>query len=283
MANFSHLEEDTYLLIDGDTIVYSAGFSPTINEEGVPVSHIYHQVKKMLNSVIESVPASNVRIYLTSQDRSNFRFDVAKTPGPGGQGYKAQRKSNTAPIHKQMIRDYLVEHHRAQIIEGMEADDMLGIQATKHRRKATIATFDKDLHMVPCDIYDIRKKLLMPYDYKDELGGLELQVTTTASGKAKKKLVGRGIAWLYAQMILGDTVDNIPGIKGCGDVFAYKLLGDLEDEHDYFYATLALYEELVGDGYIDRFKEVAQLLWMQTNNYRCIVKRWEDIGYEFRN
>tara|TARA_R110002111_G_scaffold145643_1_gene212213 strand:- start:594 stop:1442 length:849 start_codon:yes stop_codon:yes gene_type:complete len=278
-SNFAVYEKDTYLLIDGDTIVYSVGFSPNLNVEGTPPAYIYHQVKNMLNSMIEAVPAAHVRIYLTSQDKSNYRFDVAKTPGPGGQGYKAQRGTTVPPMYKQMIRDYLVEEHRAQIVEGMEADDMLGIQATKYGREATIATFDKDLHMVPCHIYDIRKKQLMPYNYVGELGGLELQVTETASGKVKKKLIGRGVAWLYAQMLLGDTVDNIPGINGCGDVGAHKLLEGLEIEADYFHVVGGKYLDTLGDGAMERFKEVAQLLWMQTNKHRCIVKRWEKLGW----
>lgn len=277
-SNFYVPQKDTYLLIDGDTIVYSVGFS--LDVEGTPPAHIYSRVRKALNTIMEAVPTRHVRIYLTSQDKSNFRFKVAKTPGPGGQGYKAQRTKSTPPMYKQMIRDYLVEEHRAQIVEGMEADDMLVIQGTKYGRDATIATFDKDLHMSPCHIYDIRKKILMPYEYQDELGGLTLEVRETPSGKIKKKLTGRGVSWLYAQMILGDTVDNIPGIKGCGDVFAHKLLGDLTAEEDYFNCTLALYEELVGEGYQERFKEVAQLLWMRTNKNRCIVKRWEKLEWK---
>lgn len=269
MANFNHVEDSTYLLIDGDAIVYSVGFSPDLNREDVPPAHVYHQVKNMLNTIVDACPSSNTRIYLTSQDHSNYRYNVAETPGPGGQGYKAQRKKGNKPINYQMIRDYLVEHHRAQIIEGMEADDMLGIQATKPNRKAVIATFDKDLHMVPVDIYDIKKKLYMSYVAGNGLGGLELVQT-----KSKKKLMGRGVAWLYAQMILGDTVDNIPGIKGCGDVFAYNLLNECTNEEQYFDAVLGLYEEKVGDGHIYRFKEVATLLWMQTNTHRSITKRW---------
>ena len=279
MSNFYVPQKDTYLLIDGDTIVYSVGFSPNLNVEGTPPAYIYHQVKNMLNSMIEAVPTEHVRIYLTSQDKSNFRFDVASTPGPGGQGYKAQRGTTVPPIHKQMIRDYLVEEHRAQIVEGIEADDMLVIQGTKYGRDATIATFDKDLHMSPCHIYDIRKKLLMPYEYGNELGGLTLDIRETPSGKVKKKLIGRGIAWLYAQMLLGDTVDNIAGVPGCGDVGAYNLLKDLEIENDYFNIVGGKYLDTFGEDYQDRFLEIAQLLWMHTNKDRCIVKRWRGMGW----
>jgi 5'-3' exonuclease len=62
----------------------------------------------------------------------------------------------------------------------------------------------------------------------------------------------------YKQVLTGDRVDNIPGLKGIGDKKAEKILGEAKTEQDLFTAVLAAY-----DDDILRMTEMAQLLWIR--------------------
>ena len=85
-----------------------------------------------------------LRLFLTSSDKSNFRFNVVETEGPRGMGYKAGRPPR--PIHYQAARDYLINKCGAEeVYMDMEADDALCMYQTED----TIAThIDKDINMV---------------------------------------------------------------------------------------------------------------------------------------
>lgn len=269
MAKIKIINKDIPVLIDGDAIVYSVGF--TIKPEkakDTPLSHVYLLVHKMIEPIISICQSENISVYITSDDKSNYRFKVAKTEGPGGMGYKAQRAQKERPYHYNIIREHLVKEYNAEIVSGMEADDKLGIEATKAKDKGQspiIATFDKDLHMVPVDIYDLRKKVLMRYTGDH----LILKAIEGKNGAVqRKKLIGRGLDWFYAQMLLGDRIDNIPGCRGYGEVKTYNILKKCKTEKELHDETWNIYKKLKYTP--DRFYEVATLLWMQTNKIKNI-------------
>lgn len=270
---FIHMPDEVYTFIDGDCEVYTAALA--IDQETAadePISHVLHSVKKMLEDIQESCPSNHERVYLTSNDKSNFRFTVANTPvqkRPRNAepyellGYKASRADKKKPYHYQLIRNYLVEYHDAIIVEGMEADDMLTIQASKVGRISTIVTRDKDLFQACCDVYRADRKTM--YRYKKEWGSLGKLFLTD-----KGKLYGRCRAWFFAQLLLGDGIDNIPGVRGYGDKTTYKLLKDCKAEQDYFDKTWEVYQEKFEANAKNRYLEVAALLWMITNDVRDI-------------
>jgi len=93
-----------------------------------PIQNCLHSVKVFMNSVLEATDAQYYKAYLTG--KGNFREDVA-TILP----YKGNRKA-PKPVHYQAIRDYLVAYWDAEIIEGMEADDMLSINLWEDYKEA---------------------------------------------------------------------------------------------------------------------------------------------------
>jgi len=62
----------------------------------------------------------------------------------------------------------------------------------------------------------------------------------------------------YIQILTGDRVDNIPGLKGIGPVKAKKILKDCQTEQDLFDAVLEKY-----DNDIETLTERARLLWIR--------------------
>jgi 5'-3' exonuclease len=140
----------------------------------------------------------------------------------------------------------MIKELNAVLVEGQEADDKM---ASSQTRDTVICSIDKDLWMVPGKHYDIAtgKKVLS----KDP-GGLVLK---------GKKLLGTGFAWFCAQMLMGDTIDNIKGIKGIGPAKAYKLLINKKGSVKLLWRRVrAIYKM---HDQLHRLEESAVLLWMR--------------------
>lgn len=220
------------LLIDGDPIVYRIGFaSQKKNKEtglvtADPVSFAKHSCKLYMDRIIEDTECDEYTVFLTGKD--NFRFKVRED-------YKANRAGTDKPVHYQVIRDYLVSRYSATVIEGMEADDALALSQTED---TAIATIDKDLLMVPGKHYNYVKE------------------------EWKEVTEEWGHRFFHHQMLTGDKVDNIIGLKGIGPKKADKLLDDTPIE-DWEEMIVDLYNDQLGYGEgFQRAVENSQLLWM---------------------
>lgn len=213
-----------------------------------PVSHALQICKNMVANIIQEVKdrcdiIDKILIYITADDKSNFRYQIAKT-----KPYKGNR-TEPKPIHYDAVRQYLLEKHKATLVSGMEADDAIGIEATQN--ESIIASIDKDLDMIPGKHYNFVKKVFY-YVNADEADYN-----------------------FFRQMLTGDTVDNIPGVPGIGPKKADNLLKsvdgcpDLVWEYGSYWTVL---EHITYRNYQDRgldaayFNEMADLIWIRRYN-----------------
>ena len=67
-----------------------------------------------------------------------------------------------------------------------------------------------------------------------------------------------GLRAFYLQILVGDRVDNIIGLKGIGPVKAEKIIKDCKTEEELYSTVLKAY-----DGDTKRVLENGQLLWLQ--------------------
>ena len=116
--------------------------------------------------------------------------------------------------------------------EGEEADDAVAIASTKGNY--WIVHVDKDLDQLPGWHYN---------PVKDE----EYYVTEF-----------EGLYSFYKQILTGDRVDNIEGLRGIGPVKADKILKDCTTERELYEACIKAY-----DGNTDRILENGKLLWLR--------------------
>ena len=233
--------------IDGDLLVYELAFGAEDRKSGEVYSFesIIPRADKKIADIMDAVGADSYVIYLTG--KGNFREEIAVTKEyKGGRGAK--------PYHYANVRAYL-ESLGAIVVDGMEADDAMAIEQMKAywygcEGESVICSRDKDLRQVPGYHYGWETHNQPEYAMKwtDELGSIELT--------DKNKLKGDGLKFFYAQLIMGDSTDNIPGIKGKGDVFAYNLLESCTSE--------AEMSELVRRAYDndELMLEQGRLLWM---------------------
>jgi hypothetical protein len=208
-------------LLDADVIVYRVAFASEDETEEI----CFARAKELiLEIVFTELNCDDYKAYLTG--KGNFRHMVAKTAP-----YKGNRKDAPRPKHYEALRGYL-QRLGATIVEGQEADDEIAIEATQ--RDYWIVSIDKDFDQIPGWHYNFVRK--EKYFVTEE----------------------EGLRSFYKQILTGDRVDNIIGIKGIGPVKAEKILKDCKTEKEYYDACIKAY-----DGDEERVKENAVLLWLR--------------------
>jgi len=210
-------------LVDADVLVYRVAFASEDEEEDI----CFARAKELLFEIVYTeLDCNDYKAYITGA--GNFRYLVAKTAP-----YKGNRKDFQKPRHYDALRAYL-QRLGAELVEGQEADDAIAIEASKEPGSTWIVSIDKDFDQVPGWHYNFVKKEKY-YVTEDE-----------------------GIRSFYTQILTGDRVDNIIGIKGIGPVKAEKILADCKTEREYYDACVKAY-----DGNIERVTENGVLLWLR--------------------
>jgi DNA polymerase-1 len=181
-------------LIDADIVAYRVAC--TLEEDDAQ-DFAYARTEDLVDQILVNTEATEFRLFLTGKD--NFRYKIYPE-------YKAHRPKEK-PVWLEAIREYLKATFNAEVIDGQEADDALGINQTE---ETVICSIDKDLLMIPGRHYNF---------VKDEY----MEVSKEAA-----------IKHFYMQCLQGDRADNIKGIPGIGVKKAEKLLDGLVTEQELF-------------------------------------------------
>ena len=224
-----------------------------------------------------------------------FRHDIAKI-----KEYKGGR-SSLKPVNLPLIEEMLLERFNGKIAAGnLEADDFLSIDShtawkdwlkTKHQKdRLIVVTTDKDaLQCCGSHLFN-PDKMKLPFTIKNELGEVSLREDTKA-----KTITGYGRKFLYAQMLLGDSVDNYSPTtlvakdnpyKRFGDVSCHTLLDGLTtdkecldaivERYKLWYPTPVSFKSHDGETYHYDWLSVANEMWNLAR-----MKRWvgDDISF----
>jgi len=262
-------------LIDADVLRYEVGsVGEKFNKEtGELEIRSFDFVKEVFDervrTITEGSGSSDFRLYITG-DRStvrmarrngllegeytpNFREALAK-----GKVYKGTRKQEK-PFHWINLTAYILSKENVYVSCGYEADDAIGIHHVARPIETIICTRDKDLRMVPGLHYGWecgKQPEFGPVEY-DSLGEIKL-----VRGKSGNKIVGGGFKFFGAQLLTGDVVDNIGGLRGVGPVKAHALLCNASSEREVFDSVKRHYEEVAGDNWRKLLEEQCGLLWI---------------------
>lgn len=210
-------------LIDADSLCYAVGFSSNDVDEALAVSRL----ESTMVELCMELDCEDYKGFLTG--KGNFRIELAKTVP-----YKGTRPTEK-PVHLQALRDHLVTSWGFVVVDGIEADDAVGIEAYKVSEDESIMVhIDKDLNQFRGHHYNYRKK--------------------------EKYYVSEFEGWynFYLQILTGDRIDNIEGLKGIGPAKGAKILKDCETVEQLYQAVLYAYE-----GDTERVHENAHLLYLQ--------------------
>ncbi len=203
------------ILVDGSSYLFRAYHVPYLQAlstaDGHPTGAITG-VLNMINSLKKSYPNGNIVVVFDAKGKT-FRNDIYPE-------YKAHRppmpddlREQIAPIH-QIIEAMGLP---LLVIEGVEADDVIGTlanQATQMGIETVISTGDKDMAQLVSE----HVRLI------NTMTNVELDVDGVI-----EKFGIRPDQIIDYLALMGDKVDNIPGVEKCGPKTAVKWL--LEHEN----------------------------------------------------
>ncbi|PWV72379.1 DNA polymerase I [Halomonas sp. A11-A] len=210
------------VLVDGSSYLYRAfhALPPLTTSRGQPTGAI-KGVLNMLKRLIKDYPDSPMAVVFDAPGKT-FRDELFAE-------YKSHRppmpddlRSQVAPLHRCVKALGLP----LLCIEGVEADDVIGTlarQATEAGRDAVISTGDKDMAQL------VNAHITLVNTMKDETLDVE-------GVKAKFGLPPELIIDFLA--LMGDKVDNIPGVPGVGEKTALGLLQGMGAGLETIYADL---------------------------------------------
>jgi 5'-3' exonuclease len=201
----------TLAIIDGDVLLYMSIWNTESKKES------QEKFDELFNNTMESVFATDY--VMAFGGPNNFRVDLYPE-------YKANRSKSksTRPDWFLDLKSDIVENYEgASLSDNCEADDMVRIwalEADAANADRVVISVDKDLDCIAGFHYNPRKQLL--YDVNPEVAN----------------------KFYWQQILMGDSVDNIPGIPGIGPKKAEKIL-----------EGVTCYEEAVCQAYDNHYGE----------------------------
>ena len=196
------------VLVDGSSYLFRAyhALPPLINSKGHPTGAI-KGVINMIRRLQQDYPTSKIIIVFDAKGK-NFRHDLYPE-------YKANRppmpddlRCQIAPIH-QIIEAMGLP---LLIIPDVEADDVIGVlahQATESKTDVVISTGDKDMAQLVTEHVTL----------------INTMTNTVMNEQGVEEKFGvRPDQIIDYLALVGDSVDNIPGVPKCGPKTAVKWL-----------------------------------------------------------
>lgn len=203
------------ILIDGNSLLFKAFYATSytgnymVNRNGIPTNGVYGFAR-----MVEKIISTNPKYVIVAFDygKKTFRNELLDT-------YKATRKETPQELVPQfaLAREYLTAHNITWYeIEGYEGDDIIGTLVDfgeKNNLKVSVYTGDKDANQLISSQTTI---------YSTVKGVTELDIYNEQTLLDKYGLKPDQFRDFLG--LMGDSSDNIPGIKGVGEKTALKLL-----------------------------------------------------------
>jgi DNA polymerase-1 len=185
------------VLVDTDVLLYISCWNK--NDLIHAIEHWEDLVKNIADEIAlqcteEEPPVIEMMFALKGED--NFRKLIAPD-------YKqtSSRKASKENKYLDGLYDYIREHWNPTICDGWEADDQLRAWTVQYSNEDwIIVSVDKDLRMIPGKFFNPRTFEIL--DVNEDEADYNFHI----------------------QLLTGDAVDNIKGIKGIGPKKAAKIL-----------------------------------------------------------
>ena len=204
------------LLIDGHALIFRSYYAflrrPMINSKGVDTSILFGFTKTLIELLIKERPTHFAVAF--DPPAKTFRHELYPE-------YKANR-SETPELIKSALEPLIeiMEAISVPVImkSGFEADDVIGTIATKAAKEGFtvyMVTPDKDFGQLVNDNV---------YQYKPGKNGLENELLGRDE-ICEAYGIENPLQIIDILTIWGDASDNIPGVRGIGEVGSKKLIG----------------------------------------------------------
>lgn len=213
MSDF--IDKNTVFVLDSYGLIYREYFAfvsrPLTNSKGMNVSAVFGFFRNLLYILKKYKP----EFIVAAMDSltPTFRHEIYKD-------YKATRQKTPEDLHEQIpYIEKILERLGIKVVRknGFEADDIIATfakRAESEKRKTVILSADKDLQQLTNGFIHCMK----PDKAKtwDELDGAKVSEEWGVDSSRLLDLLS----------LMGDSADNVPGVKGIGQKTAAKLLGE---------------------------------------------------------
>jgi DNA polymerase-1 len=213
-------------LLDGMALAYRAYFSmirtPLINSKGMNTSAVFGFINA-LNKIIDDEKPDYIAVAFDT-NKPTFRHKMYKE-------YKATREAMPDDLIPQIdrIKEVIMAYNIPMIeLHGYEADDVIGTLvkiADKESVQSFMVTPDKDYMQL------INKNIRMYKPARSSMGNKISDVEIIDINGVKEKFGVGPEHVIDVLALIGDKVDNVPGIRGIGEKTAAPLIheyGSLE-------------------------------------------------------
>ena len=223
-----HRPSSGILTLDGDGLLYKAS-------SGVArLPTAIRAAKTMIFEMQFLTQCGEVRCHLTA--RGCLKAGRGRLLGV--KPYQGNRKGKEKPPLLEPLREALAlpgvfndeEGVTVFLHRDVEADDAMMMDAYSIKGIKGWSP-DKDLQIMPIPLYD--------YDTGqwDTITGRFGYIKDSATPSGTFKVKGHGTKFFWAQMLMGDTADNVKGIltlnrKQCGPKGAFDFLNEIDNEND---------------------------------------------------
>jgi DNA polymerase-1 len=211
--SFSNSSDTPVYLVDGSGYIFRAFYAvaPLTTKSGFPTNALFG-FSRMLLKLLNEAKSSHIVVCFDA-GKKTFRNDLY-----------AEYKANRATPPDELIAQFPYFREITESIgfvtleqEGFEADDLIGTlakQLSEAGHSVTIVSGDKDLMQLVNDkvtIWDtMRDKIYTSAEVKEKMGVLPEKIIDLLT-------------------LVGDSSDNVPGLKGVGPKTAAQLIEFYED------------------------------------------------------
>ncbi len=207
------------VLVDGHAMAYRAHFAfagQNLTDDKGNATETTFGFYRMLAKLIADRKPSHIVLCFDPGRDANPRYEMFKE-------YKGNRPPMPDELRRQIddIQKIAVELNLPPlIVEGAEADDTMASIVEQYREnfdKIEIASGDKDLYNI------LYKNVVM---LRSKMGVSDMEEINEAWVKNKLGITREQVPDYMA--LVGDSADNIPGVKGVGEKTASKLIQDFK-------------------------------------------------------
>lgn len=224
-------------LIDADSLLYYEMNKDTLEEAMAGLD-------ERVLSILEQCNTSKYAGFLTHG--KCFRYNVDPE-------YKGNRKKSTRSVLFPSLKEYAIQKWGFTYISELEADDLVSYHSYTHNEPTIICSPDKDV---------LGQCVGMHYNYG------KAEFVHTSPEEALK--------FLWVQVLMGDSTDNIKGLPGVGIKTAENWLKDRTKDFESF--AIRKYVEKFGmvNGIVEFYKTFNLVYMLKTNDD---ILRVLDAGY----
>jgi len=206
-------------LVDGDVIMYLSIWGCESQEEAL------EKFDSIFTDVTEAV--FSTKVLMAFGGPLNFRKDIY--PDYKRSLSRVKSKSNR-PDFFYSFKDALCQREDSIMCDGYEADDqvrMWAFECEANNIPSVVISVDKDLDCIVGTHFNPRTRKI--YNVSEEEANFHY----------------------WKQILMGDPVDNIPGVEGIGKVYSHQILSDAKDKNIKFKLAVCYeyYKKYGSEGY----------------------------------